>query len=230
MRIDVLTLFPEMFGSPLAHSIIDRARQQGIVEIVLTNIRDFAGDNYHKVDDTPYGGGPGMVLMPGPVVDCFRHVEGLSAVSPKVIMLTPRGKLFDQQMARRLSTAERLVLVSGRYEGFDERIREKIGAEEVSIGDYVLSGGEIPAMVLIDSVVRLLPGAVGDRQSVRDESFSEGLLEYPQYTRPEVFEDVRVPGVLLSGNHAEIAKWRKQKSLEKTRSNRPDLLDTTDQQ
>ena len=227
MRIDVLTLFPEMFESPLGYSILKRARDQGLVEIALTNIRDFAKDNYRKVDDKPYGGGPGMVMMPGPVFDCFEHVETLAPEKGRVILLTPQGQPFNQARAQELAQEKRFILIAGRYEGFDERIRVGLDAEQISIGDYVLNGGELPAMVLIDAVVRLLPGALGDEDSAKDDSFSEGLLEYPQYTRPEVFRDMKVPDILLSGDHAKIAAWRRQQALERTRQNRPDLLDDT---
>jgi tRNA (guanine37-N1)-methyltransferase len=223
MRIDVLTLFVEMFESPLGYSILKRAQQQNIVKIVLSNIRDFATDNYHKVDDTPYGGGPGMVMMCPPVFDCLEHVRSQDAEPGKIVLLCPQGKPFDQQMAMELSREKRLILIAGRYEGFDERIREGLNAEAVSIGDYVLSGGELPAMVVIDAVVRLLEGALGDDQSACDESFSNGLLEYPHYTRPEDFRGTKVPPILLSGNHAKIAAWRMQQRLERTQRQRPDL-------
>ena len=226
MRIDVLTLFPEMFESPLDASILKRAQDSGIVQVACTNIRDFARDNYRKVDDKPYGGGPGMVLMPGPVSECFDHVRALAPEPGRVIMLTPQGRLFDQAMARELSQETRLIFLAGRYEGFDERIRVGLNAEPVSIGDYVLSGGELAAMVMIDAVVRLLPGALGDDASSVEESFSEGLLEYPHYTRPEVYRDMKVPDILLSGDHAKIAQWRKDQSLARTREWRPDLLDS----
>jgi len=224
MRIDVLTLFPEMFESPLNCSILKRARQRGIVQIVLTNIRDFATDKYKKVDDKPYGGGPGMVMMPGPVFACFEHVQQLAPEKGRAILLTPQGQRFDQKKAVELSKEKRLILIAGRYEGFDERIRIGLGAEQLSIGDYVLNGGELAAMVVIDAVVRLLPGALGDEDSAKDDSFSSGLLEYPHYTRPEVFRGMKVPDVLLSGNHAKIAEWRRQQALERTRKWRPDLL------
>jgi len=223
MRIDCLTLFPEMFQSPLSHSILKRAQDAGIVDIVLTNIRDFAADSYKKVDDKPYGGGPGMVMMPGPIFDCVEYVQKLSPEKGRLILLTPQGQKFNQPKAVELSSENRLILISGRYEGFDERIRVGLGTEQISIGDFVLSGGELAAMVIIDAVVRLLAGALGDENSARDESFSEGLLEYPQYTRPEVFRDMKVPDVLLSGNHAKIAQWRRQQSLERTKKWRPDL-------
>ncbi len=225
MRIDVLTLFPEMFESPLSHSILNRAQEVGVVDIVLTNIRDFATGTYRKVDDKPYGGGPGMVMMPQPVFDCFEYVEKLSAEKGRVILLTPQGQRFNQAKAAGLSREKRLILISGRYEGFDERIRIGLAAEQISIGDYVLSGGELAAMVVIDAVVRLLQGALGDEDSSKDDSFSRDLLEYPQYTRPEVFRGMKVPDVLLSGNHGEIAQWRRQQALERTKRQRPDLLD-----
>jgi len=224
MRIDVLTLFPEMFESPLSYSILKRAQQAGIAEVVLTNIRDFAAGPYRKVDDKPYGGGSGMVMMPGPVFDCFEHVQKLSAEKAGVVVLTPQGRRFDQTQAMQLSKQKRLILIAGRYEGFDERIRTGLDAEQISIGDFVLSGGELPAMVIIDAVVRLLEGALGAEQSAADDSFSHGLLEYPQYTRPEVFRDMKVPDVLLSGDHAKIAEWRRQQSLLRTKNLRPDLL------
>jgi tRNA (guanine37-N1)-methyltransferase len=224
MRIDVLTLFPEMFASPMSYSILKRAQESNIVEIVLTNIRDFARDKYRKVDDKPYGGGPGMVMMPGPVFDCFEYVEKLSPEKGRAFMLTPQGQKFDQKKAVELSKEKRLILIAGRYEGFDERIRTGLGAEQISIGDFVLSGGELVAMVVIDAVVRLLAGALGDEASVSDESFSEGLLEYPQYTRPEVFRGMKVPEVLLSGDHKKISEWRRQTALERTKKHRPDLL------
>jgi tRNA (guanine37-N1)-methyltransferase len=224
MRVDVLTLFPEMFESLLGCSILNRAQEASLVEIALTDIRDFAADSYRKVDDKPYGGGPGMVMMPGPLFDCFEHVQTLSPDKARTILLTPQGQRFDQKKAAELSKEKRLILIAGKYEGFDERIRIGLDAEQISIGDYVLNGGELAAMVIIDAVVRLLPGALGDEDSSKDDSFSNGLLEYPQYTRPEVFRDMKVPDILLSGNHAKIAQWRKQQSLERTKKWRPDLL------
>lgn len=225
MRIDVLTLFPEMFTSPLGFSIVKRAQQRGLVNIVLSNIRDFAKNSYKKVDDKPYGGGPGMVLMCQPVFDCIESVQEQDPQPSRVILLTPQGKKFDQQLARELAGEKRLILIAGHYEGFDERIRLGTNAQEVSVGDYILSGGELPAMVIIDAVVRLLPDALGDEDSAADDSFSDGLLEYPQYTRPEEFKAMKVPPVLLGGNHEKIEKWRKQQALEKTRKQRPDLLE-----
>jgi tRNA (guanine37-N1)-methyltransferase len=228
MRVDILTLFPEMFESPLAHSILKRAQENGLVDIVLTNIRDFAKDTFRKVDDKPYGGGPGMVMMPGPLFDCFEHVQKLSPEKARTILLTPQGQIFDQKKALELSAEKRLILIAGRYEGFDERIRIGLDAEQISIGDYVLSGGELAAMVIVDAVVRLLPDALGDEDSSKDDSFSAGLLEYPHYTRPEVFRDMKVPDILLSGDHAKIAEWRRQQAIERTKKWRPDLLNDND--
>jgi len=230
MRIDVLTLFPEMFESPLNHGILKRSREQGIVTVATTNIRDFATDRYRKVDDKPYGGGPGMVMMPGPVFACFEHVQALASPPGRAILLTPQGRPFNQAKARELSQEPRLILIAGRYEGFDERIRIGLGAEQISIGDYVLNGGELAAMVIIDAVTRLLPGALGDEDSAKDDSFSVGeddvspLLEYPQYTRPEDFRGMKVPEILLSGDHGKIAQWRRNQALERTKQWRPDLL------
>lgn len=224
MRIDVLTLFTQMFESPLSCSIPGRAIDKGLVDIHLTDIRDFTDSSYRKVDDKPYGGGPGMVMMAGPVFRCYEHVCSLSDTAPRSILLCPQGRKFDQQLALDLSREKRLVFICGRYEGFDERIRTGLPVEAVSIGDFVLSGGELAAMVIIDAVIRLLAGALGDEDSAKDESFSDGLLEYPQYTRPEIFNAMKVPQILLSGDHAKIAQWRKAQSLERTRLNRPDLL------
>lgn len=224
MRIDILTIFPEMFESPLGHSIIKRARDAGLVDIVLTDIRDFAQPPHYKVDDKPYGGGPGMVMLCQPLFDCFNHVQKLNPEKGRALLLTPQGKPFTQQIAAELAGEKRLILIAGRYEGFDERIRTGLGAEQISIGDYVLSGGELPAMVIIDAVIRLLPGALGDEDSTADDSFSDRLLEYPHYTRPENFRGMKVPDILLSGNHAEIEKWRRAQALERTKKHRPDLL------
>jgi len=224
MKVDVLTLFPQMFESHLGCSILKRAQEMGLVEIALTDIRDFAADKYRKADDKPYGGGPGMVMMPGPLFDCVEHVRKLSPEKGRVILLTPQGQRFDQRKAVELSKEKRLILIAGKYEGFDERIRIGLDAEQISIGDYVLNGGELAAMVIIDAVVRLLPSALGDEDSTKDDSFSEGLLEYPQYTRPEVFRGMKVPDILLSGDHAKIAEWRYQQALERTKKWRPDLL------
>ncbi|AQT69872.1 tRNA (guanine-N(1)-)-methyltransferase [Anaerohalosphaera lusitana] len=228
MRIDIMTLFPEMFAGPLGYSIPKRAQEAGLVDIELTNIREFGLGNYKKVDDTPYGGGPGMVMMCEPVFNCFEHVEQLDPEPGRVLMMSPAGRKLDQKLVRELSGEKRLILLAGRYEGFDERIQQGLGAEPVSIGDYVLSGGELVAMVVVDSVVRLLEGALGHEESATEESFSEGLLEYPHYTRPVEYKGMRVPEVLMSGNHAKIELWRKEQALERTKKWRPDMLDDCD--
>ena len=229
MRIDVLTLFPEMFASPLNCSILKRAQQAGLVEIALSNIRDFTTDKYRKVDDKPYGGGPGMVMMCQPVFDCFEYVQKLTTQPGRVILLSPQGQKFTQAKAQQLSTEDRLIFIAGHYEGFDERIRLGLNTEQISVGDYVLTGGELAAMIIIDAVVRLLPGALGDEISPKDDSFSAGLLEYPQYTRPEDFRGMKVPDVLLSGHHGRIAEWRHCQAVERTKKHRPDLLKNTEQ-
>lgn len=224
MRIDILTLFPEAFENIFGSSIIQRAQQKGLLEIVLSNIRDFARDNYRSVDDKPYGGGPGMVMMCQPIFDCVRHVEASDARPGRRVLLSPQGQPFDQDLAQEFAGQERLILIAGHYEGFDERIRLGLRPLEVSIGDYVLSGGEIPAMVIVDAVARLLPGVLGGEDSTKEESFTAGLLEYPQYTRPEIFEGMRVPEVLLSGHHAKIEAWREEQARKRTEQRRPDLL------
>jgi tRNA (guanine37-N1)-methyltransferase len=225
MRIDILTLFPEMFDSPLSHSILKRAQEKGVVEIALWNIRDYTVDKHGKVDDKPYGGGPGMVMMCQPVFDCLEAAAKAAEAKGRTFILTPQGRKFDQAAAAELSREARIILIAGRYEGFDERIHSGLGAEQISIGDFVLSGGELAAMVVVDAVVRLLEGALGHEDSPKDESFAEGLLEYPQYTRPEEFRGMKVPDILLSGDHGKIAKWRARESLERTRELRPDLLE-----
>lgn len=224
MRIDVLTLFPELFEPFRATGIVGRAVASGLVQIVLTDYREFTHDRHRSVDDRPFGGGAGMVMTCGPVFDATEHVIVELGVEPVKILLTPQGQRFDQQMAVDLSREPNLLVLCGRYEGFDERIRVGLRPREVSIGDYVLSGGEPAAMVLIDAVVRLLPGAVGDPDSTADESFSHGLLEYPQYTRPREFRGMAVPEVLLSGDHAKMEAWRREQARERTRQRRPDLL------
>lgn len=219
MKFDVLTLFPEMF-EPLNSSIIGRAIEKNLIQINLINIRDFSKDKHKKVDDTPYGGGAGMVMMPDVVYDAYKSVEDKNA---KVIYMSPQGKKLTQKKVEELAKQEHLIILCGHYEGIDQRVIDKIVDEEISIGDYVLTGGEIPAMVLIDSVSRYNSGVIAE-ESIEEESFANGLLEYPQYTRPEVFEGVKVPEVLLSGHHANIEKWRKEKALEITKLKRPDLL------
>ncbi len=227
MRIDVLTLFPEAIEPFFSASIIGRARAAGTVSIHCTNIRDFGTDRRRTVDDRPFGGGPGMVMMCQPVFDAVEKVEREDPRPAQRIMLTPQGEKLTQSMVRELSRAERLLIICGHYEGFDERIRDGLEPREISIGDYVLSGGEAAAMVLVDAIVRLLPGAVGDEQSIEDESFSHGLLEYPQYTRPREFRGLEVPAVLLSGDHAQIEAWRRERAMTRTRERRPDMLEKT---
>jgi tRNA (guanine37-N1)-methyltransferase len=224
MRIDVLTLFPEVFAPFVTTSIVGRAQDAGIASIRCTNFRDFATDRHRSVDDRPFGGGPGMVLMCGPLFSAIEHVEAQHTDEPLRILLTPQGEKLTQPLVAELSRHPWLVLICGHYEGFDERVRNGLKVREISIGDYVLSGGEPAALVLIDSVVRLLPGALGAEDSTADESFSSGVLEYPQYTRPRSFRGMSVPDVLLSGDHAKIAAWRREKSLERTEARRPDLL------
>lgn len=231
MRIDILTLFPDMFRGPFDESIVRRAVERGVAEINLHNIRDFAKDRHRTVDDYPYGGSSGMILKPEPL---FAAVEGvLSEGEPcgaavPVILLTPQGRLFDQRIAEELSGYPRLVLVCGHYEGVDERVRQYLVTDELSIGDYVLSGGELAAMVVVDAVVRLLPGALGSPVAAREDSHSWGLLEYPQYTRPAVFRGWEVPQILLSGHHAAIQRWRREQALRRTLRRRPDLLERAD--
>jgi tRNA (guanine37-N1)-methyltransferase len=223
VRIDILTLFPEMFDAVLGTSIPKRAAQKGLVNYHLTNIRDFASDAHKSVDDKPFGGGPGMVMMCQTLFNAVESVEAQDATQPVRILLTPQGRKFDQSLAQELATKDRLLLIAGHYEGFDERISEGLKPMEVSIGDYILSGGELAAMIVVDAVVRLLPGALGAEEGAADESFANGLLEYPQYTRPREFRGMGVPEILLSGNHTEIAKWRLEQRKERTRLRRPDL-------
>lgn len=223
MRIDILTLFPEMFPGVLTSSILGKASEKGIVRFEVTNFRDYSESKHGTVDDTPYGGGGGMVLKPEPL---FRAVEAVSGASkPRVILMCPQGVPYHQKLAEELAQEEHLIFICGHYEGYDERIREHLVTDEISIGDYVLTGGELAAMVVIDSVVRLLPGALGNQTSAVEDSFSTGLLEYPHYTRPAEFRGWKVPDILLSGHHANIEKWRLKESLRRTWERRPDLLD-----
>jgi len=221
MKIDVLTLFPAMFAGPLDESIIKRARQKGFLDLKIHDLRDWTHDRHRTVDDRPFGGGPGMLLKVEPL---FEAVESLQREKTRVILFSPAGRKFDQGIARELAQQEDLLLITGHYEGFDERVREALADDELSIGDYVLTNGALPAMVVVDAVTRLLPGVLGDDESSHDESFSHGLLEYPQYTRPAEFRGMKVPDVLLSGNHAEIEKWRREQAELRTKKNRPDLL------
>ena len=220
MKFDVLTLFPEMFKS-LDESIIGKAKEKNLIEINLINIRDFSKDKHKKVDDTPYGGGAGMVIMPDVVYDAYSSIN--QKENAKVIYLSPQGKVLNQNKVKELSKENHLILLCGHYEGIDQRVLDEIVDEEISIGDYVLTGGELPAMVLIDSVSRYIEGVLNE-ESIKEESFSNKLLEYPQYTRPEEFRGIKVPEVLISGHHENIKKWRNEKSLEITRRKRPDLL------
>jgi tRNA (guanine37-N1)-methyltransferase len=227
MRFDIITIFPEIFRGPFDFGIVKRAAAAGLIEIAVHDLRDYTADRHRQIDDRPFGGGAGMVMKPEPL---FRAIEDLTHEDPaRVVLLSPQGRLFDQEAAVRFSGLERLILICGRYEGVDERVAENIVHEELSIGDYVLSGGEFPALVVVDAIVRLLPGALGCDESTETESFSigaewHGLLDYPQYTRPASYRGLEVPEVLLSGNHAEIERWRRGKAIEKTLKRRPDLF------
>src|SRR5574338_125053 len=233
MRIDIITLFPEICRAPLSESIMKRAQEKGIIELHIHNLRDWTADKHHVVDDAPFGGGQGMVMKPEPI---FAAVEDLKSQTPdtqqsaignrqsKILLMSPAGRRFDQQMAQQLSHESHLIIVSGHYEGVDHRVIEHLIDLEISIGDFVLTNGAIAAVVLVDSIVRLLPGALGHEHSAAEDSFSDGLLEAPHYTRPADFRGWKVPEVLLSGNHAEIEKWRKEQAIKRTRENRPDLL------
>jgi len=230
MRFDILTLFPAMVQAALAESIPRIAAEKGAAEYHVTNFRDFATGVHLSVDDRPYGGGPGMVLKCEPIFKAVRDVMARDARKPHLVLLTPQGRPFKQAVARELAARERVLLLCGRYEGFDERIRQGFEWDEISLGDFVLSGGEFAALCVVDATVRLLPGVLGDDASVHEESFGPAFegrrLEYPQYTRPPEYEGMKVPDVLISGHHAEIAKWRRQQALERTRKRRPDLLDS----
>ena len=224
MRIDILTLFPEMFQNVLGESILKIAHEKKLVSFHLHNIRDFSDDKHRCVDDKPYGGGAGMVIKPEPVFNAVETVELLDDAASTKILLTPQGETFNQEIAHDLSKKARLMIICGRYEGFDERIRSGIDALEISIGDYVLTGGEIPAMAVIDTVARLVPGVLGGDNSLQDESFVNRMLEYPQYTRPAEFRGMKVPEVLTSGHHSKIEEWRRENSILRTQERRPDLL------
>jgi len=222
MIFTVLTLFPGIFDSPLKESITKKAIEKGLISFNIINIRDFADDAHKTCDDAPYGGGPGMVMKIAPIYRAMNHLEK-TVGRPRYVLLSPQGRIFDEDTAIRYARSKHLCLVCGRYEGLDERVLNLVD-EEVSIGDYVLSGGEIPALVLIDAITRCIPGVLGNEQSSIDESFGGGLLEYPQFTRPDIFMDMEVPPVLLSGNHEEIRKWRRKEALKKTIFKRPDLM------
>lgn len=239
MRFEVFTLLPEVFPPYLESSILKRAIQRGLVEVNIHNIRDYTHDKHHVTDDTPYGGGGGMVMKPEPIFEAVETVLGLApqpslpetfspheqAFDIPIILLTPQGRVFNQRIAEEISTNERIALLCGRYEGVDERVREHLVTDEISIGDYVLTGGELPAMILIDAVARLLPGALGDPTGAQDDSHSMGLLEYPHYTKPADFRGWKVPEILLSGDHAKIEKWRREQALVRTFNQRPDMLE-----
>ena len=231
MRFDIMTLFPELVSSVLGESIIGRAQKAGYVSVHTHNIRDFANNKHNKVDDTPYGGGFGMLMMAPPVYDCYEFVKGQvkeelgEEIKSKVIYMSPQGRVLTQAKAQELSEYDNLIILCGHYEGIDSRVLEEIVDEEISIGDYVLTGGELPACILVDCISRLKDGVLSDKKCYEDESISSGLLEYPQYTRPYEYHGKKVPDVLISGNHAEIDKWRAQKALEITKKKRPDLLD-----
>ena len=224
MRIDILTIFPGMFRGPFEESIVKRAVEKELVQIFLHDIRDYASDKHRTVDDYPFGGGQGMLMKPEPLFAAVEDVQGQAAERGPIVFLTPQGRLFDQKVAVELASHDRLILICGHYEGVDARVHEHLATDEVSIGDYVLSGGELAAMVVVDAVVRQIPGVLGSPLSSADDSFAEDLLEYPQYTRPADFRGMGVPEVLLSGNHGEIALWRRQQSLLRTARRRPDLL------
>ena len=227
MQFEIFTLFPEIFAPYLESSILQRARRGGLLEVNLYNIRDWTYDRHHVTDDEPYGGGGGMVMKPEPI---FAAVEGVLGAPPAcpVILLTPQGRLFTHAVAQELARQPRIALLSGRYEGVDERVRQHLVSDEISIGDFVLTGGELPALVVVDAVARFLPGVLGDPEGAWDDSHASGLLEYPHYTRPPEFRGWGVPEILLSGDHARIARWRREQALLRTRQRRPDLLETAE--
>ncbi len=224
MKIDVITIFPKMIEAGLAEGVVGRAKDRGLLDIVVHNLRDFTTDRHHVVDDVPFGGGPGMVMKPEPFFAALDAIRARRGAPDTVVLLTPAGEPFAQGTARRMATQGHIVLLCGRYEGIDERVRDALATEEISIGDYVLSGGEVPALAVIDAVARLVPGVVGDEQSVEADSFTRGLLDYPHYTRPAEFEGRKVPDVLLSGHHAEIRRWRREQALRRTIERRPELV------
>jgi len=228
MRIDILCLFPDMFTSPFEQSIIKRAKESNLLNIVTHNIRDYTHDSHHTVDDYPYGGGPGMILKPEPIFELAETIQhGVDTDDMPIVLLTPQGKLLTQKIIRDLALQPHLILICGHYEGIDERVHEHLATDEISIGDYVLSGGELAAMVMVDAITRLIPGVLGSEESAKDDSHSNGLnglLEYPQYTRPATYRSWSVPPILLSGNHEKIAQWRKRQSILRTATRRPEML------
>lgn len=221
MKVDIITLFPKMFKGPFEEGIIKRAQEKKLVEIKIHDLRDWTVDRHKTVDDRPFGGGTGMILMIKPI---YQALKKLKKKKSKIVLLTPQGKVFNQKIAKKLSKLDHLIFICGHYEGVDERIREHLVDEQISIGDYVLTGGELPAMVIVDTIVRLIPGVLEKKEAIKEESFVKGLLEYPQYTRPANFRGWKVPAILLSGNHKKIQEWRKKKALERTKKQRPDLL------
>jgi tRNA (guanine37-N1)-methyltransferase len=228
MKFDVVTIFPRMIEAGLAEGVVGRGREQGLIDVAVHDLREFTVDRHRSVDDMPYGGGPGMVMKPEPLVRAVEHLRATRGAPDAIVLLTPQGRRFDQAEAVRLSRLGHVVLLCGRYEGMDERVKTLVGGEELSIGDYVLSGGEMPALAVVDAVSRLIPGVVGDRQSVDEDSFSKGLLDHPHYTRPVEFGGLAVPDVLLSGHHADVRRWRRRAALERTLDRRPDLLQRAD--
>lgn len=225
LKIDIITIFPKMVESGLSEGIIARARTSGLLDIKVHNLRDFTTDRHKVIDDVPFGGGPGMVMKPEPLFAAVEAVRAARGAVANVLLTSPAGRLFTQRDARRLADAGGFIVICGRYEGVDDRVRQHLATEEVSIGDYVLSGGELPALVIVDAVSRLVPGVVGDEQSVEGDSFTRGLLDYPHFTRPAEFRGHRVPDVLVSGHHGEIRRWRRREALQRTLQQRPDLID-----
>jgi tRNA (guanine37-N1)-methyltransferase len=225
VRFDIVTIFPRMVEAGIAEGVISRGLERGLLDVKIHDLRDFTTDRHRSVDDVPYGGGPGMVMKPEPLLRAVEHVRATRGVADTVVLLTPQGRPFTQVEAERLGRLGHVVLLCGRYEGMDERVRELVATEELSIGDYVLSGGELAALVVVDAVSRLVPGVVGDEQSVAEDSFSRGLLDYPHYTRPAEVAGRRVPDVLLSGHHAEVRRWRRKAALARTLARRPELLE-----
>lgn len=226
MQFHVVTGFPNLFTGPLTESMIKRARERGLAEIHLHDLRDFATDKHRSIDDYPYGGGPGMILKPEPIFACVEHIQKTYTLEKtKVILMSPQGTTFDQNKANALVHEKDLIIICGHYKGVDERVREHLATEEISIGDYVVTGGELPAMIVMDAVIRLLPGVLGDLDSAYGDSFQTDLLDHPHYTRPEEFRGYRVPEVLISGHHAKIAAWRREIALQRTRARRADLID-----
>jgi tRNA (guanine37-N1)-methyltransferase len=226
VKFDIVTIFPRMIDAGLEEGVVGRARERGVLDIAVHNLRDFTTDRHHVVDDVPFGGGPGMVMKPEPLYAAMEAIVARRGPPGAVLVLTPAGRPFSQREAKRFAALGHIAVLCGRYEGIDERVRERWATDEVSIGDYVLSGGELPALVIIDAVSRLVPGVVGDEQSVEGDSFERGLLDYPHYTRPAEFAGMRVPEVLTSGHHGEIRRWRRQQALKRTFERRPDLLET----